>query len=356
MFERLLTENVPLAPFTTLGVGGPARYFAEVTDTDSLSAAVDWSRRLGLPLFVMGGGSNLVVSDAGFQGLVLRIGIVGIETHMEGAEVFITAGAGEEWDPFVEMCVANSWAGLESLSGIPGLVGATPIQNVGAYGQETAERFVSLVALDLHTGSSVTMSREDCEFGYRASRFRTRDRGRYIITSVTYRLTAGGDPSVRYAELKHFLREQMIEEPRVVDVRKAVLAIRRRKAMVIDPADPDSRSVGSFFMNPVVSTTEFELIRERALRIGRDGSLMPSFAAPEGNIKLSAAWLIEQAGFNRGHLHGRVGTSSKHSLAIINRGGGTAGEVLELAESIKLRVLDLFGVCLTPEPIFLGFE
>jgi UDP-N-acetylmuramate dehydrogenase len=356
MFEQLLRENVPLAPFTTLGVGGPARYFAEVTDLDSLSAGVDWSRRLSQPLFVMAGGSNLVVADAGFRGLVLRIGILGIETHIEGEDVFISAAAGVEWDPFVEMCVANNWAGLECLSGIPGRVGATPIQNVGAYGQETAERFVSLDALDLVTRSTVRMSRDECEFGYRASRFRTRDRGRFIITSVKYRLTVGGAPSVRYADLKQILAEQMIENPRLNDVRQAVLAIRKRKAMVIDPADPDSRSVGSFFMNPVVPQEEFESIKERAEEIAGDGNLIPSFPTQEGNVKLSAAWLIERAGFKRGHVHGRVGTSSKHSLALINRGGATSAEVLELAESIKARVFDRFGVKLTPEPVLVGFE
>jgi UDP-N-acetylmuramate dehydrogenase len=255
-----ILENISLAPFTTLGIGGPARHLAEVTDLPSLLAGVAWAGSHGVPVFVLAGGSNIVVSDAGFSGLVLRLNIKGIEIRLDGADVFVTAGAGEEWDALVEMCVANHWAGLECLSGIPGRVGATPIQNVGAYGQETSESFVSLEAFDTHTGHAICMSREECEFGYRASRFRNRDSGRFIITSVTYRLTVNGKPSVRYAELKQYLDEQEIRDPALSDVRQAVLAIRRRKAMVIDPSDPDSRSVGSFFMNPVVSPQEFEHI------------------------------------------------------------------------------------------------
>jgi UDP-N-acetylmuramate dehydrogenase len=354
MFEPLVKKNVQLAPFTTLGIGGPARFFAEVTDVDTLTGGVDWSRRLGLPLFVMAGGSNIVVADEGFPGLVLRIAILGIEATVAGEEVLLSAGAGEEWDSLVEMCAANNWAGFECLSGIPGRVGATPIQNVGAYGQEIAESFVSLAALDLDSGAMVALSRDECEFGYRASRFRARDRGRFIITNVTYRLTVDGEPSLRYAELRRFLEEQGFHKPGLVDVRHAVLAIRRRKAMVIDPADPDSRSVGSFFMNPVVSQQEFAMIEERALTVTSE--LMPSFATPEQKVKLSAAWLIERAGFKPGYVHDGVGISSKHSLAIINRGGGTASGVLELAERIKTRVQDLYGVSLAPEPIFVGFE
>jgi UDP-N-acetylmuramate dehydrogenase len=351
-----ILENISLAPFTTLGIGGPARHFAEVTSVDSLLAGVAWATSHEVPLFVLAGGSNIVVSDAGFRGLILRLSIRGIETRFDGADVFVTAGAGEEWDALVEMCVENNWAGLECLSGIPGRVGATPIQNVGAYGQETSESFVSLDALDTRTGQSIRMSREDCEFGYRASRFRSRDAGRFIITSVTYRLTANGKPSVRYAELTRYLDERGIREPALTDVRQAVLAIRRRKAMVIDPNDPDSRSVGSFFMNPVVSPKEFEQINQRALKVTPDNTQMPRYPMPDGSVKLSAAWLIENAGFKRGYVHGGVGISPRHSLAIINRGGGTARELVELAEQIRARVRDVFGVGLSPEPIFVGFE
>ena len=355
IFEQSILENISLAPFTTLGIGGPARHFAEVTSVPSLLGGVAWAASHGIPLFVLAGGSNIVVSDAGFPGLILRLSIRGIETRFDGADVFITAGAGEEWDALVEMCVENNWAGFECLSGIPGRVGATPIQNVGAYGQETSESFVSLDALDTRTGQPISMSREDCEFGYRASRFRSRDSGRFIITSVTYRLTVNGKPSVRYAELTRYLDERGIREPGVADVRQAVLAIRRRKAMVIDPNDPDSRSCGSFFMNPVVSPKEFEQIVQRAPKFTPD-SQMPRYPMPNGDVKLSAAWLIENAGFRRGYVHGNVGTSTRHSLAIINRGDGTARELLELAEEIRSRVAVVFGVALSAEPIFVGFQ
>ena len=351
-----ILENISLSRFTTLGIGGPAAHFAEVTSVASLLAGVSWAASHGVPLFVLAGGSNIVVSDAGFRGLILRLSIRGIETRFDGDNVIVTAGAGEEWDALVEMCVDNKWAGIECLSGIPGRVGATPIQNVGAYGQETSERVVSLDALDTRTGQSVRMSGEDCEFGYRASRFRRRDSGRFIITSVTYRLTLNGKPSVRYAELARYLDEQGVREPALTDVRQAVLAIRRRKAMVIDPNEPDSRSVGSFFMNPVVSPKEFEQINQRALKVARGNSQMPRYPMPDGEVKLSAAWLIENAGFKRGYVHGNVGTSSKHSLAIINRGDGTARELLELAEEIRSRVAEVFGVNLRPEPIFVGFD
>jgi UDP-N-acetylmuramate dehydrogenase len=351
-----ILENVSLAQYTTLGIGGPARHFAEVTSVESLRAGIAWATSHSMPLFVLAGGSNIVVSDAGFPGLVLRISIRGIETSFDGDDVLVTAGAGEEWDKLVEMCVENRWAGIECLSGIPGRVGATPIQNVGAYGQETSESFVSLEAVDVHTARSIRMNREDCEFGYRASRFRGRDSGRFIITSVTYRLTVSGKPAIRYAELMRYLDERGIREPAVTDVRQAVLEIRRDKSMVIDSNDPNSRSAGSFFMNPVVSQQEFDEINQRAQNLASVNRQMPRYPMPDGDIKLSAAWLIENAGFNRGYVHGNVGTSARHSLAIINRGNGTARELRELAEQIRSRVREVFGVNLSPEPIFVGFD
>jgi UDP-N-acetylmuramate dehydrogenase len=236
------------------------------------------------------------------------------------------------------------------MSGIPGCVGATPIQNVGAYGQETSESLVSVEALDLATGELVEIRAEECEFGYRLSRFKTRDRDRFIITRVTYRLIANGKPALRYAELQKYLAENGASHPTPAEVREAVLTIRRRKAMVIDPTDADSRSVGSFFVNPVVTPEEFEQIKKRA-RVED----MPAFPSSNDRVKLSAAWLIERAGFHRGYVHGKVGTSTKHALAIINRGGGTAREVIELKEQIQSRVLDAFGIALSPEPVFIGF-
>jgi UDP-N-acetylmuramate dehydrogenase len=356
LFQESLSQNVALAPFTTLGIGGPARFFAECASSETLAAGVEWACGESLPLFVLGGGSNIVVADSGFPGLVLRNSIRGIEIGIEGNQVIITSGAGEEWDPLVAYCTGRNFAGFECLSGIPGRVGATPIQNVGAYGQETGETLQSVEALDLTTGKVLEIRAEECELGYRLSRFKGRDRNRFIITRVTYRLLANGKPAIHYAELQKYLAENGASDPTPGQVREAVLAIRRRKAMVIDPSDADSRSVGSFFVNPVVTVEEFQKIKERASKRVANGQDLPSFPSSDGRIKLSAAWLIERAGFNRGYALGNVGTSTKHALAITNRGGGTAGEVIELKGQIQGRVLDTFGVALTPEPVFVGFD
>ena len=355
-FDQSLKEKVPLAPMTTLGLGGPARYFADVTDIEALLAGVDWADSQGVPLFVLGGGSNIVVADSGFPGLVLRVCIRGIETKLEGDSVELTAGAGEDWDPLVGRSVANNWAGLECLSGIPGRVGATPIQNVGAYGQDTSETLIWVEAFDLNTRKLVRLSAADCEFGYRTSRFKTRDRARFIITRVSYRLKVAGAPAIRYPELQRHLGELGLTTPTPADVRESVLAIRRRKAMVIDANDPDSKSVGSFFVNPTLTHQQFELVKSQAARLIRGEEEIPSYPADGNLVKLSAAWLIERAGVGRGYVHGNVGTSTKHALAIINRGSGSAREVVELKELIQSRVLDAFGITLTPEPVFVGFE
>jgi UDP-N-acetylmuramate dehydrogenase len=352
--DLTIRENVALAPMTTLGIGGPARYFADVTDAEDLAAGIRWARDREVPLFILGGGSNIVVGDSGFPGLVLRVSIRGIDIRIEGEAVTVTAGAGEEWDPLVAHCIQRNYAGIECLSGIPGRIGATPIQNVGAYGQEVSETIVSIDAIDLANGRPIRMSARESGFGYRTSRFKTSDRDRYIISSVTYRLAINGRPAIRYPELRAYLDENGLSDARLADVRDAVLAIRRRKAMVIDPADPDSRSVGSFFVNPVVSPKEFEQIKDRiASRL--DARLdVPAFPMPDGQIKIPAAWLIERAGFRRGHVRGNVGLSTKHPLAIINRGGGTAREVADLATEIRSRVFEIYGITLTPEPVFVG--
>jgi len=355
-FEESLREGVALAPMTTLGIGGPARYFAEVTTTEALMAGVQWARVNSLPLFFLGGGSNILVADSGFPGLVLRVSILGVETRLDHEDVVVTAGAGEDWDSLVNRCVSNDWAGFECLSGIPGRVGATPIQNVGAYGQETSETLVSIQALDLTTATLVELSASECDFGYRTSRFKAGDRDRFIITRVTYLLGQKRTPVVRYAELEKYLTEQGTKRPSVADVREAVLTIRRRKAMVIDPNDPDSRSAGSFFVNPTVTREDCEQINHCADKFIRARNTMPTFPAADDKVKLSAAWLIERSGIERGYVFGNVGTSTKHALAIINRGGGTAREIVELKNLIQERVLDRFGVALAPEPIFVGFQ
>ena len=355
-FQQSLRLNVSLAPMTTIGIGGPARYFFDASSVEGLIASVAWARSRDLPLFVLGGGSNIVVADDGFRGLVVRVALRGGTTRVEGDRAIVTASAGRDWDHVVATCVGRNWAGLECLSGIPGRVGATPIQNVGAYGQETSETLVSLEALNLATGELEELKAAECDFGYRTSRFKTRDRERFIITSVTYQLAVNGKPAVRYPELERCVAAQGAAEPTLEQVRESVLSLRRRKAMVIDSHDPDSRSVGSFFVNPIVTREECEQIRMRADKLVAHGEEMPAFPAPDDRVKLAAAWLIERAGINRGFAHGGVGTSTKHALAIVNRGGGTAREIVELKELIQSRVLDAFGVALAPEPVFIGFE
>jgi UDP-N-acetylmuramate dehydrogenase len=355
-FESSLRQHVSLAPMTTLGIGGPARYLADADSPASLSTAARWARERNLPLFVLGGGSNIVVADDGFPGLVVRIDIRGVQADGNGDRVMLTVGAGEEWDSLVSSCVSRGWAGFECLSGIPGRVGATPIQNVGAYGQDVSETLQSVDAFDLKTEQLLNLSAAECRFGYRSSRFKTDDRDRFVITRVMYALTAGGRPAVRYPELERDLAERGEGNRSLLAVRESVLTIRKRKAMVIDPLDGDSRSVGSFFVNPTLSRSEFEELKRCAEKHPDSSGEIPAFPIADNRIKVSAAWLIERAGISRGFVYANVGTSTKHALAIINRGGGTAREVIELKDRIQTRVRDRFGVELVPEPVFVGFE
>jgi UDP-N-acetylmuramate dehydrogenase len=353
-----LAESVPLAGLTTLGVGGPARYYVRAESVESVAEAASWARAEERPLLFLGGGSNLVVSDEGFPGLVVHLQIRGVQAVPTGGAVEMTAGAGEPWDPLVERAVSEGWAGVECLSGIPGLVGATPMQNVGAYGQDVSETITRVRVLDLRTSEVDELDREECRFGYRDSRFKRDDRGRYVILGVTYRLRPGGPPAIRYADVERHLAAHGIGAPTLADTRRAVIDVRRRKSMVIDTGDPNRRSVGSFFMNPVVPVGEAERI-EAAVRV--DGTLatgdkMPAFPAADGRTKLSAAWLIERAGLRRGYRRGHAGISSNHTLAIVNCGGATAQEVVALAREIRGRVRDRFGITLMPEPVFVGLE
>jgi UDP-N-acetylmuramate dehydrogenase len=349
--EDHLQENILLKDYSTLRIGGPARYFIEATDVEVVRQAVGWAGEKNLLLFILGGGSNILISDCGFPGLVMRIAIRGIETREENGHVLVSASAGEDWDEFVAYTVSNDWSGLECLSGIPGKVGATPIQNVGAYGQEVKDTIVTVEAYDRSEKRIVTFSNSECEFGYRDSIFKSKVTDRYIVLGVTYRLTPRGRPSIRYPELRDYLAERIEGEPSLAEVRDAVVTIRRKKAMVLDPFDLDARSVGSFFVNPVVSRSEFESLQSK---FGPDEKI-PNFPAPEGRIKLSAAWLIERAGFSKGYRHANVGLSTKHALAITNRGEGTAQEVVELKEKIQRVVEEHFGIMLTPEPVLVGF-
>src|SRR5499427_3223615 len=292
--ERMTPRaQVPLAPYCTMRIGGAAEAFVEATDEAAVHAALEWTRRRSLSLRVLGGGSNLVIADEGIDGLVLRIGLRGVTSRIDGDRVEVTAAAGEPWDEFVGMTVSAGWAGLECLSGIPGLVGATPIQNVGAYGQDVRDTFTRLRAFDRRTGQIVTLSPAECELSYRDSVFKSREPERYIVLDVGYRLVPGGAPLVRYAELVQDLARRGIRAPSLAEVRRSVLDIRRAKSMVLPADDENGRSCGSFFVNPIVPSAEAERIEARA---GGQAS-MPRWSEPDGRVKLSAAWLVQHAGF-----------------------------------------------------------
>ncbi|HEX5110263.1 MAG TPA: UDP-N-acetylmuramate dehydrogenase [Vicinamibacterales bacterium] len=347
MIERL-ESRVPLAPFSTLGVGGAARWLLRAIDARDVAAAHEWCESAQTPLLVLGGGSNLVVADEGWHGLVLHIGLTGIEFRASGGDTLITAAAGEPWDRLVAASVERSLAGIECLSGIPGSVGGTPIQNVGAYGQEVGEVVESVSLFDRRENRMRTLGGGECRFAYRMSRFKSEDAGRFVVCGVTLRL-APRSPTVTYPDLANYLDEAGVTVPTVGDVRQAVLAIRRRKGMVLDPSDADTRSVGSFFMNPVVP----EEVRERISSVA--GRMAPAYPAGAGHVKVPAAWLIEQAGFRKGDVYGGAAISTKHPLAIVNRRRAKASDVVHLATRIKRGVMDRFGVALRPEPVFVGF-
>jgi UDP-N-acetylmuramate dehydrogenase len=349
-----LLGNISLAGLTTLRIGGPARYFVEAKNIGEVQEAVRLARSRDLPLFVLGGGSNLVVADAGWPGLILKIAIPGIEQRSgfeDDGKVIFEVGAGEPWDRFVSRSVMSHCAGVECLSGIPGSVGGTPVQNVGAYGQEVSETIASVQVLDLRDGQVRDLCREACGFSYRASIFNTTERGRFIVLGVRYALLPEGKPRISYADLKrHFAgRETM---PDLAETREAVRHIRALKGMLLLERDPDCQSAGSFFKNPVLSEAGHE---ELKLRAAARSLNVPSYPALETHKKVSAAWLVEHSGFAKGYGMGRVGISSKHALAIVNRGGATAAEVLALKDQIQHRVEEIWGICLEPEPVLIGF-
>ncbi len=353
--------NVPCALFTTLGIGGPARFFIRAGTADQVVSGLEFAETKNLPVFILGGGSNVLIADAGFDGLVIQIALMGVENG-EWREAggksktastsplstlpspLITVGAGEDWDGFVAYCVDDGLAGVECLSGIPGFVGGTPVQNVGAYGQEVAETIVSVECLDRRTKQVVTFANAECGFAYRTSIFNSTERDRYIVMSVTFALRKGGEPKVSYKDL---LEEFGDRRPTLKEVRDAVLRIRRSKSMIIDPDDPNSRSAGSFFKNPVVSREDLAKLQTKFERI-------PFFEFGDA-VKIPAAWLIEQAGFQKGFVRGNAGISENHTLAIVNRGGATAADVLGLKAEIQQGVETKFGISLQPEPIFVGF-
>lgn len=347
-----IRRDVPLAPLTTLELGGPARFFLEAPDEQTLAAGIRWARERAAPVFLLGGGSNLVVADDGFAGLVIRPTAAGIQWGPDDpTATMVEVGAGYVWDELVAAATSRELAGLECLSGIPGSVGAAPVQNVGAYGQEAADTIVSVRALYLDTLRTAHLPADGCAFGYRDSVFR-REPGRYAVLSVSFRLRAGGAPTLRYPELVAAIGDRRAG---LNDVRDAVLTMRRRKSMLLDPDDENRRSVGSFFTNPILPREE--AARVAARRGGDDvrgEGPLPSFPMEDGRVKLSAAWLIERSGFGRGLRRGRVGISTRHTLALVNLGGATASELLALAAEVRAGVLEHFGVSLGMEPVCLG--
>jgi UDP-N-acetylmuramate dehydrogenase len=347
----LIQENIKLAPLTTMGVGGPARFFVEASSTEEVREATGYAKSRNLPLFILGGGSNLVVSDAGWPGLVLKVSLLGINHRHGHGTAYFDVGAGEDWDSFVAATVQHHCAGIECLSGIPGSVGGTPVQNVGAYGQEVAQTIDSVVALDIESGEEEEFEKSDCGFGYRSRIFNTSARGRYVILRVTYALVHDGHPRLAYADLqKHFAGRG---EPTLAEVREAVRQIRASKGMLLTPGDPDARSAGSFFKNPVLTENEFESLKRKA---SERGLQIPNYPTLAARRKVSAAWLVEQSGFSKGFGNGHVGISRKHALAIVNRGGATSAEVVQLKNEIQARVQQQWEIQLEPEPVLLGFS
>jgi UDP-N-acetylmuramate dehydrogenase len=355
-----MVKQVPLAPRTTMGCGGPARLFASIADADGARDAVAWANQSGTRWWLLGGGSNVLVADEGLDGLVLQPTDGSRHAGQErDGEVEVQVGAGHDWDELVAWSVAQGLAGIECLSGIPGLAGAAPIQNIGAYGQSIADCLVAVQALDCAAEELREWTAEECGFSYRDSVFKRAGRGRFLVTSLRLRLRAAGRATLAYAELRRRLGVTEASAgnggaPTLRQVREAVLALRRGKGMVIDPADPDSRSAGSFFLNPIVDQATALQVKERmAARAS-----MPSWRMDprdgRAQVKLSAAWLIEQSGMKRGFGDGPVGLSSKHTLAVVNRGGASTLQVLNFAAEVRQRVLDRCGVRLEREPVVLG--
>jgi UDP-N-acetylmuramate dehydrogenase len=336
--------DVALKDWCTLNVGGPARWFRQARSENDAIEALRWAAARETPVLVLGGGSNVVIDDHGFPGLVLKIAIEETRAVELGANVTFAVGSGEEWDPFVARTVAENCAGLECLSGIPGLVGGTPVQNVGAYGQDVAATIRSVRAIDREAERVITFTNDECGFAYRTSRFKHADAGRFIVTGVEFVLARGGRPTLTYADvIKYF--EGTPEQPTLQAVREAILEIRSRKGMVIKAGNPANRSCGSFFVNPVISRSQFARIGDA-----------PNYPAGEDRVKVPAAWLIEEAGFKKGHVAGAVGISPFQAQGLINRGGATAADVVALAVDIKRAVWDRFEIALLPEPVFVGFE
>lgn len=352
-------QNEPLAEKTTLGIGGPAAYYVEAQDDHAICKALEIAEKHKIDLTVLGGGSNVLIADRGIDHVVLRVGIRGIRHEVMDTHVRVFVGAGENWDTFVAKAVEENWAGVECLSGIPGDVGAAPIQNIGAYGQEVGEVIEAVHVIERRRGKLLRIDKQDCQFAYRDSIFKGAAKDQYIVVGVTFVLEIGGAPAVRYAELQRFLKIIGHEDSATLaEVRAAVLELRGRKSMLLDPLDENGRSAGSFFLNPILDDASWAEVKKRIEAAGVLGpeEKIPQFAAGPGHIKLAAAWLIERCGFSKGMSRGLVGLSTKHTLAIVAHGSATAVDVLKFARFIRDGVYEKFGVRLVPEPVMMGFD
>ncbi len=359
-------ENINLSDYTTIKLGGKARYFCECIDKEEIIACLNFIRENKLKYQILGGGSNIIFPDEGFDGLILKTAMKNINLTGKGGsdEVEVIAEAGVNWDDFVRFCVAQGFAGIECLSGIPGTVGATPIQNVGAYGQDVSKVIKEVEVIQIDNMNKVKFSNADCRFGYRDSRFKLEDSNKYIITEVKFALKRNGEPLIHYPDLikslndnnyllsndegKNYLKDITDSKEKLKIVRDAIIEIRKRKGMVTDENDPDSVSCGSFFTNPILNNDEFKTFKENCVKKKINDIEIPQYKTEKG-IKVPAAWLIENAGFKKGYQKNGVGISSKHTLAIINCGGKTK-DVIALANEICEKVFELFGIKLETEP------
>lgn len=341
-------ENILLAPFTTLKIGGKARLFIKAESEEQVVSAVKFAVENDFELFVLGGGSNVLISDKGFDGLVLQIALKGIEFGAEkDGIVNVTARSGEDWDDFVKICVEKNLQGLECLSGIPGYVGGTPVQNVGAYGQEVSETISTVRVFDRKSGEILELTNADCKFSYRTSIFNSTEKNRFIVLAVTFLLKQNGESKIVYKDLREIFADK---KPDLSETRRAVRQIRSLKSMLIDENDVNSRSAGSFFKNPIVSIEKLEKIK-----VSYNGEV-PFFSVDADTVKIPAAWLIENAGFYKGYRNGNSGLSENHPLAIVNFGEAGSEDVIELKNLIQQSVREKFGIELIPEPVFVGFS
>jgi UDP-N-acetylmuramate dehydrogenase len=336
-----------LAELTTLRLGGPSRRLVHADNETALLDAVRDADRTGTPLLLVAGGSNLVVADSGFDGTVVRVETRGVAVEQDMCSgAMVTVAAGEPWDPFVADAVSRGFVGIEALSGIPGSVGATPIQNVGAYGQEVAETIASVRCWDRVDGVQRTFAASECGFGYRTSRFK-QDPQRHVVLAVTFQFRLGELAApVRYAELARSLGVQVGARVPMTEVRDTVLRLRRRKGMVLDAEDHDTWSAGSFFTNPFLDADAADRLPAGA----------PRWEQADGTTKTSAAWLIENAGFGKGYGNGRAALSGKHTLALTNRGAARTDDLLALAAEVQRGVYDRFGIWLVNEPVLVGCD